>query len=433
MTHFNTYKICLLLLISILVLPIGAVLADTLNADVVQADIIGDPNTNNGGQTSFGEIIQVLYWVVANSAGGDTEAGCNATPSSPLVVTPSVPSGLAASPTSVTITGCGTANGKVVSFTASEVGDYTVPVTILDSGPGKYNIAPATVFLDYIDDTPPTIDPHDDVTAEATGPGGAAVTYDSPATHDAVDGDGTATCTPPSGSTFALGHTTVECNATDAAGNSASSFFDVFVDDTTPPNLTLPTDMTVQATSSSGAVVTFSASATDIVDPAPVVVCTPASGSTFTVGTTTVNCTATDASGNSASGSFNITVNAFTKVTFGGGVSPSKTSVASGNVKYDGSRYTGSLEFQDKTANINLKATNSFTSLEISADGKTATFSGTATKNKQPGYTFTVTVVDNGEPGKNDTFAITIKDPSGNVIYSKAAAKIIKGNIQVHV
>jgi hypothetical protein len=39
------------------------------------------------------------------------------------------------------------------------------------------------------------------------------------------------------------------------------------------------------------------------------VTCIPASGSTFAIGDTTVNCTATDAAGNSATGSFLVHVN----------------------------------------------------------------------------------------------------------------------------
>jgi hypothetical protein len=90
-----------------------------------------------------------------------------------------------------------------------------------------------------VDTTPPTIDPHGDETAEATGPSGAAVTYTSPATHDLVDGDGVASCLPASGSTFALGDTTVTCNATDAHGNAATpTTFKVTVVDTTPPTIT---------------------------------------------------------------------------------------------------------------------------------------------------------------------------------------------------
>src|SRR4051812_34466182 len=83
------------------------------------------------------------------------------------------------------------------------------------------------------------------------------------------------------------------------------------VDDTTPPTLTVPGDITTPATSAAGATVTFTATATDDVDPSPVVACNPSSGSTFVIGTTAVNCTATDAANNQSQGSFNVTVSPF--------------------------------------------------------------------------------------------------------------------------
>jgi uncharacterized protein (DUF697 family) len=107
---------------------------------------------------------------------------------------------------------------------------------------------------------------------------------------------------------FALGTTSVTCTASDAAGNRSSASFTVTVVDTTPPTLTLPAAITATATSASGAVVTYSASATDPVDGSIVPVCTPASGSTFALGMTTVSCTATDAHGNKATGSFQVQV-----------------------------------------------------------------------------------------------------------------------------
>jgi hypothetical protein len=64
----------------------------------------------------------------------------------------------------------------------------------------------------------------------------------------------------------------------------------------------------VEATSPSGAAVNFNASATDLVDGSVAVTCSPASGSTFPFGTTTVNCSATDTHNNTATGSFNVTV-----------------------------------------------------------------------------------------------------------------------------
>jgi hypothetical protein len=78
--------------------------------------------------------------------------------------------------------------------------------------------------------------------------------------------------------------------------------------DSAPPTLLLPSNITADATGPSGAAVTYFASATDDTDPNPTVVCSPSSGGTFPVGTTTVQCTATDASGNSSQGSFNVTV-----------------------------------------------------------------------------------------------------------------------------
>ena len=85
--------------------------------------------------------------------------------------------------------------------------------------------------------------------------------------------------------------------------------------DTTAPVVTVPANMTVEATSASGAAASFSATATDETSPAnPVVTCLPVSGSTFPLGTTPVNCSATDTASNTANGSFNVTVTARTNL-----------------------------------------------------------------------------------------------------------------------
>jgi hypothetical protein len=76
--------------------------------------------------------------------------------------------------------------------------------------------------------------------------------------------------------------------------------------DTTPPTLILPSDITVSA--SGPAVVIYSASATDNMDPTVLVICLPSSGSLFPLGTTTVNCSAADSASNFAFGSFQVTV-----------------------------------------------------------------------------------------------------------------------------
>jgi hypothetical protein len=144
----------------------------------------------------------------------------------------------------------------------------------------------------------------DNLTAEATSAAGAAVTYPRLHATDAVDGTDPVTCTPEAGATFPLGSTTVHCTAIDQAGNTGRSTFSVTIVDTTPPALTLPGRVTADATSPAGTTVTFAANAEDIVDGAVSPNCAPQPGTDFTVGDTTVTCSATDAAGNTATGSF---------------------------------------------------------------------------------------------------------------------------------
>lgn len=203
--------------------------------------------------------------------------------------------------------------GAVVSFTATalDLVDGSVGVTCTPSSGSKFAIGTTLVscsasdsrgnpsietFRVIVTEQPePPVDPND-ITAEATGPDGAVVTFDL-----GLDDRGRPiTCSPASGSMFVLGATQVSC--------SSGQTFTITVVDTTPPVLTLPSDLSAEATSPAGAVVTFSASASDLVDGSVPVVCTPPSGSTFALGTTTVSCTATDAHDNSAEGSFDVTV-----------------------------------------------------------------------------------------------------------------------------
>jgi hypothetical protein len=101
------------------------------------------------------------------------------------------------------------------------------------------------------------------------------------------------------------------CNC-DFAGASFDLPFKTLVNpvaaDTTPPVISVPGSITVNATSPSGAVVTYSVSATDPDDAVASLSCVPASGSTFPIGTTTVTCTATDTHGNTSTATFTIHV-----------------------------------------------------------------------------------------------------------------------------
>jgi hypothetical protein len=166
----------------------------------------------------------------------------------------------------------------------------------------------ASFTVTVVDTTPPAITVPSPITAEATGPAGAPVTYTVTAS-DLVDGAVSVTCTPVSGSTFPLDvETLVQCTAKDSRDNVAFSAFSITVVDTTPPTLQLPSNFSVSADANCVAVVTYTASATDLVDITDMVTCTPASGFTSGLGTTTVNCSSTDAHHNTATGSFTATV-----------------------------------------------------------------------------------------------------------------------------
>lgn len=107
---------------------------------------------------------------------------------------------------------------------------------------------------------------------------------------------------------YNIGMTAVTLTVTDDKGASTQCNATVTVLDDIEPEITCPGDITVAAVPGAcDAVVNFSVTATDC-DPNLNIECTPASGSTFAIGTTVVNCTATDGSGNNASCSFNVTV-----------------------------------------------------------------------------------------------------------------------------
>lgn len=92
-----------------------------------------------------------------------------------------------------------------------------------------------TIEIDVDDVTPPVVTVESKV-VEATGPDGALVEYDASAV-DNVDGPLVPTCEPPSGSPFPLGVTPVDCEATDAAGNTGHGSGTIEVVDTTPPTV----------------------------------------------------------------------------------------------------------------------------------------------------------------------------------------------------
>jgi hypothetical protein len=180
-----------------------------------------------------------------------------------------------------------------------------------DTDPGTFSgLNPSITFvLDVADNTPPTLHLPADSTVEGSEVGGAPAAY-SVTADDVEDAtDPTPSCDPALGDHLPLGKTTVECSVTDGGGLTTEGSFDITVVDTTAPVFANVADITVDTGDPTGRAVDYgSPSLREVVDPSPTAGCSPASGSTFPVGTTTVRCTATDGSGNTGRMSFDVTV-----------------------------------------------------------------------------------------------------------------------------
>lgn len=304
------------------------------------------------------------------------------------------------------------------------------------------------------------------LTVEATGPGGAVVSYAASAA-DAVDGPVGVTCAPASGALFPLGTTGVSCAATDAAGNQATAAFTVTVLDTRPPAIWVVPEVTGVATSPAGAVVTFAPSVSDAVDPAPTVTVSPASGSTFPIGATSVTVTARDAANNSSTATFTVTVTP-PSPTAGRMSGEGRLELGARRLDYEfvvRERATGAdrghLHLRSRAVTPGRtdhdaddderghgRSGNRGDRFESSgvteavfydqpgvrpggrATMDTVVFAGTGRWNGAPGHRFTVTAVDAGERGAGrDTFAVTITAPDGRVVL-EGSGPIRHGNNQ---
>ncbi len=197
---------------------------------------------------------------------------------------------------------CGTVTCSPLSGTFFPVGTTTVTCTTT-SGPS------CSFTVTVTDNQNPTVTcPANQSIAAAPGQCSATTTYSATAA-DNCPGVSAATCSPPSGTSFSVGTTTVTCSATDASGNSGSCSFTVTVVDTQPPMIVCPANQTATAPDGqTSTTVTYPNPTVTDNCPGSTFVCSPPSGSSFPIGVTTVTCTATDASANQSSCSFEVAV-----------------------------------------------------------------------------------------------------------------------------
>jgi large repetitive protein len=470
---------------------------DTVAPVLTVSNLTVEGNAVNGATVTFSatatDTVDATPTVTCSAASGDffalgtTAVSCTAsddsnnssTGSFDVTVVDTTAPTLSNVPTDITVEG-DTLGGAIVSYTNPSASDSVDANPVVSCTPASGtlfaagttptpvtctatdatgNVSSASFNVTVTDTTPPTlVGLSGDITAEATGADGATVSYTSPTATDAIDPNPSVSCTPASDLVFAIGTTPVTCSATDASGNSVSASFNVIVQDTTAPALTLPAPITAEASDSNGAVVSFTASANDLVDGSVTPVCDRVSPDTFALGDTTVTCSATDSRGNSSSGSFLVTVvdttlpvltlpsdisveassaagavvtfeatasdtvsgnlavscNPASGSTFGVGTTPVSCSATDGS----GNNSTGSftVTVSDSTAPTLSNMPGNITAEAASADGATVTFtSPTASDANDPNPTVTCTPTSGGVfPLGDTTVSCTASDASGN-------------------
>jgi dipeptidyl aminopeptidase/acylaminoacyl peptidase len=180
-------------------------------------------------------------------------------------------------------------------------------------------------------------------------------------------------------------------------------------EDTTPPVITVPGDLTEEATGPNGAEVSFKVSAMDEVDGPTDVECDHNSGETFPIGETVVTCSAEDLAGNRADEkSFTITVQ--------------DTTAPDVEVTEASDRRNGRAIAEGSTTNmryieITFQATDAvgIESTECSLDGAAFTSCTSPVvydRLSRSSHEFTVRSTDAAGNRGEDEFTWTVRDPS---------------------
>ncbi|HKU49008.1 MAG TPA: HYR domain-containing protein [Nitrososphaera sp.] len=423
----------------------GAVISFAVTAmDIVDADVdISCQDLDSNSIVETGDTFALGTTVVTCTATDDS--GNDASNSFDVIVQDTTAPALTL-PADITVEATGPVGATVSYITsASDSVDGDLPVDCTPASGSMFPLGSTDVNCSATDNasnsalggfsiivqdtTAPALSLPSDMTLEATGPDGAVGTYAASA-YDLVEGSVEISCTPASGSTFALGSTMVNCEAHDITGNSASGSFSITVQDTTPPELTIPADITEEATGPTGAVTNFVASATDIVDGIASVDCSPASGSIFTLGVTMVNCSATDNAGNTATGSFTVTVQDTTAPTLT--LPEGMTVEATGPTGAVATFTASALDIVDGSTSVYCSPVSGST---FGLGTTTVDCTSTDIAGNTASGSFLVTVQDTTAPTLNlpsDISTLAAGISGATVTYSATAADLVDGSVQVY-
>jgi len=308
---------------------------------------------------------------------------------------------------------------------------------------------------------PPVADAGDDQTVECNVRSGALVTLDGSASYD-PDGDPltytwkegetilASGIQPTANVTLPLGTHDIVLTVDDGNGGTASATVTITVQDTTPPTITIQSSITAgtgAGATACGAVLTNEmllsfASAEDICDgPTTVGLSGVPEGNAFPVGTTTITYTGTDAEGNTATATQNVTVvdNTLPKIT----APPTVTAytgpdaITCGTILNDLGEATASDNCSVASILNNAPADKFFP-----VGTTTITWTATDVAGNEATATQTITVVDNTPPKITIQSAVVAYTGSGAttcdavvtdemLLYFATAQDNCDGNVQV--
>ena len=274
-------------------------------------DIIGIESITNDAPAVFPLGMTTVTWTVTDTS-GNTASGAQI-----ITVHDTTPPALSI-PENITIEAIGP-SGMSVSIGQATATDVIKVDSITNNAPETFylgetivtwtaidsfgNIVTANQTISVIDTTVPSITPPADITIEAQNPTSNLVSLGIATAEDIV---GVALIEVDAPSVFSLGETIVTWVATDSSGNSATATQKISIIDTTPPVLTQPSSLQVEATSEFETQVSLgNATASDHIQVSSITNNAP---SVFQLGDTVVTWTATDSSGNSVNATQTVTV-----------------------------------------------------------------------------------------------------------------------------
>jgi subtilisin-like proprotein convertase family protein len=396
----------------------------------ITGDNCGVANVSNDAPAQFPKGTTTVTWTVMDTSGNTETATQLVTVKDHEIPTITAPAALAdvhtdagqcyasnvslGSPT--TGDNCGVASVVNDAPAHFNKGTTTVTWTVTDS---SGNTATATQLVTVSDHENPTITcPGNMVVSTDLGQCTAVVTYSVSSSDNCPGQSVTQTAGLASGSAFPKGITTNSFTVTDASGNTASCSFTVTVQDHENPTITCPGNMVVNTDAGQcTAVVTYSVSSSDNC-PGQSVTQTAglASGSAFPKGITTNSFTVTDASGNTASCSFTVTVQDHENPTI---TCPADISLFTTNESGTAVQFTvtGTDNCSGVTI-VSVPAPGSVFPIGTTIVTNTATDASGNTSQ----CTFTVTVLANQAPSAEDITMGAVENQSRSLLLDKVVA-----------